>query len=142
MLIFGRGWHMPLTLGTTALVLGGLFAMNGWDFPTYLGITLVCIVLQQWLAHASRFSFELVLDVLIVVVNVASLSFLLYVPFYLSFSSPSQGLGLVGPAYRSRLGNGVLICGLFPFAFFRWTLFTALSLWIPALAGGPWLSPW
>jgi YYY domain-containing protein len=135
MLIFGRGWRMPLTLGTTALVLGGLFAMNGWDFPTYLGITLVCIALQQWLAHASRFSFELVLDVFIVVVNIAALSFLLYVPFYLSFSSPSQGLGLVGPADRSQLGSEVLIYGIFAFVFLSLLLFTALKRWIPVLAG-------
>ena len=135
MLIFGRGWRMPLTLGTTALVLGGLFAMNGWDFPTYLGITLVCIALQQWLAHASRFSFELVLDVFIVVVNIAALSFLLYVPFYLSFSSPSQGLGLVGPADRSQLGNEVLIYGIFAFVFLSLLLAAALKRWIPVLAG-------
>ena len=48
--VFGRGWRLPLTLGTTALILGGLYTMNGWDFPTYLALTLVCITLQQW-AH-------------------------------------------------------------------------------------------
>jgi YYY domain-containing protein len=135
MLILGRGWRMPLTLGMTALVLGGLFAMNGWDFPTYLGITLVCIALQQWLAHASRFSFELVLDVFMVAVSVAALSFLLYVPFYLSFISPSQGLGLVGPADRSQLGNEVLIYGIFAFVFLSLLLATALKRWMPGLAG-------
>jgi len=135
MLIFGRGWHMPLTLGMTALVLGGLYAMNGWDFPTYLGITLVCIALQQWLAHASRFSFELVLDVFIVAVSVAALSFLLYVPFYLSFISPSQGLGLLGPADRSQLGDEVLIYGIFAFIFLSLLLATALKRWMPVLVG-------
>ncbi len=135
MLIFGRGWRMLLTLGMTALVLGGLFAMNGWDFPTYLGITLVCIALQQWLAHASRFSFELVLNVFIVAINVAALSFLLYVPFYLSFISPSQGLGLVGPADRSPLGDEVLIYGIFAFVFLSLLLVTVLKRWMPVLVG-------
>src|SRR6266567_1122059 len=37
--VYGRGWRLPLTLGTTAVILGGLFTMNGWDFPTYLGST-------------------------------------------------------------------------------------------------------
>ncbi|WP_322480584.1 DUF2298 domain-containing protein, partial [Thermogemmatispora sp.] len=41
--IFGRGWRLPLTLGTMALVIGALFTMNGWDYPTYLGLALVCI---------------------------------------------------------------------------------------------------
>src|SRR6266702_269773 len=36
--VYGRGWRLPFTMGTTALVLGGLFIMNGWDFPTYLGL--------------------------------------------------------------------------------------------------------
>src|SRR5438128_6242661 len=45
--VFGRGWRLPFTMGTTALVLGGLFTMNGWDFPTYLGLAVVCIILQQ-----------------------------------------------------------------------------------------------
>src|SRR5258708_32620146 len=37
---FGRGWRMPLTLGMTAIVIGSLFAMNGWDYPTYLALAL------------------------------------------------------------------------------------------------------
>src|SRR5579871_6774293 len=41
--VFGRGWRLILNLGFTAMVLGGLFAMNGWDLPTYLGLAAVCI---------------------------------------------------------------------------------------------------
>src|SRR6266852_2293014 len=40
--LFGRGWSIPLNLSGTALVLGSLFVMNGWDYPTYMGLTLVC----------------------------------------------------------------------------------------------------
>src|SRR6185312_6071511 len=43
LLAFGRGWRLPLTLGMTAVIIGGLFNMNGWDYPTYLGLALVCI---------------------------------------------------------------------------------------------------
>src|SRR5207302_1582156 len=46
--VFGRGWKLPITMATTALILGGLFAMNGWDFPTYVGLTVVCIAFQQY----------------------------------------------------------------------------------------------
>ncbi len=31
--IFGHGWRLPITLGVTALALGGLFTMNGWGLP-------------------------------------------------------------------------------------------------------------
>ena len=125
--VYGRGWRLPLTLGTTALILGGLFTMNGWDFPTYLGLTIVCIALQQWLAHQSRFSVELALNVFIAVANVAALSFLMYVPFYISFISPALGLGIVNPADRSPLGNEVLIYGMFAFVFLSLLLASALK---------------
>src|SRR6266581_2597230 len=125
--VYGRGWRLPLTLGTTAVILGGLCTMNGWDFPTYLGLTIVCIALQQWLAHRSRLSVELALNVFIAAANVAALSFLLYVPFYISFISPAQGLGIVNPADRSPLGNEVLIYGMFAFVFLSLLLASALK---------------
>jgi YYY domain-containing protein len=56
--VFGHDWRLRVTLVFTALVLGGLFIMNSWDYPTYMGITLICIVLQQWLAHSHRFSLK------------------------------------------------------------------------------------
>ena len=117
LLVFGRGWRLPVTMGTTALILGGLFTMNGWDFPTYVGLTVVCIVLQQWLVYRSRFRLELVLDIFIACAGLIALSFVLYAPFYLSFISPSQGLGFVGPANRSPLSNEILIYGMFAFVF-------------------------
>jgi YYY domain-containing protein len=134
MLIFGHGWRMPLTLGTTALILGALYTMNGWDFPTYVGITLVCIALQQWLAHQSRLSWQLISNVLIVALLVVALSILLYLPFYLGFVSPSQGLGLLGPADRSNLRDEVLIYSMFAFVFLSLILATALKRWMPGKA--------
>src|SRR5438270_4659395 len=115
--VFGRGWRLVLTIGTTALILGGLFTMNGWDFPTYVGLTLICIALQQWLAYDTRFRFELILDILTAGGCLTALSFLLYMPFYLNFISPAQGLGIVSPADRSPLSSELLIYGLFAFVF-------------------------
>ena len=117
LMIFGRGWRLPITMGITALILGGLFTMNGWDFPTYVGLTVICIVLQHWLVYHARFRLEMVLDVFTVCAGLIALAFILYVPFYLSFISPSQGLGLVGPADRSPLSSEILIYGLFAFVF-------------------------
>src|SRR5439155_24615114 len=88
LLVFGHGWRLPITMGTTALILGGLFTMNGWDFPTYVGLTVVCIVLQQWLVYRSRagggggIRLELLLDIFTASVGLIALSFILYVPFY------------------------------------------------------------
>src|SRR5205085_2383997 len=44
-------------------------------------------------------------------------AFLLFLPFYLNFNSPSQGLGLVQPQDRAPLGAEFLIYGLFLFIF-------------------------
>jgi len=115
--VFGSGWRLPFTLGITAMILGGLFAMNGWDFPTYLALALICIGLQQWLAYQSRFSFELVLDVFTVGAALTALSFFLYAPFYLNFVSPSQGIGIVNPLDRSPIRDEALIYGMFAFIF-------------------------
>jgi len=115
--VFGSGWRLPFNLGVTALILGGLFTMNGWDFPTYLTLTIVCIALQQWMAYQSRFRIDLVLDVFTIVAALTALSFFLYAPFYLSFVSPSQGIGIVSATDRSAIGDEVLIYGLFVFIY-------------------------
>jgi uncharacterized membrane protein len=119
---FGRGWRLPLTLGMTALVLGSLFAMNGWDYPTYLALALVCLILQQWLAHKSRLSWDLILDVFTAGAALGALSFFLFVPFYMNFVSPALGLSLVGPDYRTPLVDEVLIYGVFAFIFISFLL--------------------
>src|SRR2546423_14450354 len=113
-------------MGTTALILGGLFTMNGWDFPTYMGLTVVCIALQHWLAYRSRFRLELVLDIFTACAGLIALSFILYAPFYLGFISPSQGLGIVGASDRSPLANEILIYGLFAFVFLSLLVASAL----------------
>jgi len=98
--------------------------MNGWDYPTYLGLAFICIALQQWLAYEAQFSFSLVLDVITAVIALGALSFFLYAPFYINFISPSQGIGIVGPADRSPIGGEVLVYGLFAFIFITLLLIT------------------
>src|SRR5947209_8548960 len=141
--VFGRGWRLFLNLGLMAIVLGGLFTMNGWDLPTYLGLALVCIALQQWLAY-KRFCFELVLDVFTNCASLAALSFFFYAPFYLNFISPSQGVGIVGAADRSPISDEMLIYGTFMFLFVSLLLVNLLRDRSPAspadafqLAGNP-----
>ncbi len=124
---FGRGWRLGCTLVVTALVIGGLFVMNGWDYPTYMGLALVCICLQQWLAYGARFHPHLLLDVLMPCMSLVALSFLLYVPFYLHFVSPSQGIGIVAASERSPLANVLLIYGLFAFVFLSLLLASVLK---------------
>jgi YYY domain-containing protein len=114
---FGHGWQVPITLLVTSLVIGGLFVMNGWDMPTYLGLAVICIALQQWITYERKLSLSLCIDICIAIIPLVFCVFLLFLPFYLNFDSPSQGLGLVQPQDRSPLGAEFLIYGLFLFIF-------------------------
>jgi YYY domain-containing protein len=106
----GRLW--PLGLLAAAVALGGLYVTNGWDLPTYLGLALLALLLQQWLAHGRALTRDLLLDAGVAVAMLVSLAFLLYFPFYLGFSSPAQGVGLVPPSQRSLPGDVMSIFAL------------------------------
>ena len=99
----GRLW--PLGMLAAAVSLGGLYVINGWDLPTYLGIALLALLMQQWLAHGRAISRELLLNAGTAAVILTSLAFLLYAPFYLGFSSPAQGIGFVRPSKESLPGD-------------------------------------
>jgi YYY domain-containing protein len=115
--LFGTGWQKYLNLCVTAIIVGGLFVMNGWDYPTYMGLVFICILLQQSLAQQPIWRFALLFDCLKIVGSLIPLSLLFYLPFYLHFISPSEGIGLVLPENHTPLGSELLIYGLFIFVF-------------------------
>ncbi len=124
--VFGKRWQLPATLLCTSLVVGGLFTMNGWDYPTYMGFCLVCILIQQWITSGMRFTRKLILNSFSACAVLASLSFLLYLPFFLHFVSPAQGIGLVSPANRTPLRDEILIYGIFAFVFLSFLIASAV----------------
>lgn len=108
------------------VILGSLYAINSWDLPTYLLLyAAAALVLQRrrdgdgptdWLAYARRLG------------AVVAASFLLFLPFYLTFHSlvggaaPLIDLPIIGkitsiiapyPAARSSLHAFLIIFGLF-----------------------------
>jgi YYY domain-containing protein len=127
---FGRGLAGILSLGVAAVALGGLYVINGWDLPTYLGLALVALGIQQWLEHGRRLSLLFCIDLASAAMMLAALSFLLYLPFYRGFVSPSSGIALVPPAQRSPIGDEVAIFGLPLFI-----ILSLLLLWLARLAG-------
>ncbi|HEY7358873.1 MAG TPA: DUF2298 domain-containing protein [Ktedonobacterales bacterium] len=98
------GWRV-LTLVSVAVIIGGLYAMNGWDLPTYAGLALLCLAVQQWRAHGRRFSQALLLDVVTLATIGVVLGLVLYLPFIRSFSSPAQGVGLIPPTIANAQGQ-------------------------------------
>jgi YYY domain-containing protein len=126
---FGEGRLGLLALVVTSLAVGGLYAINGWDLPTYLGLLLLALAIQQWLAHGRQFNSLLLLNFVAAGALVVALSVLLYLPFYRGFTSPSQGIGLVPGTARTQIGQ--------EFAVFGIQLFVVLSFLAMRLA--PWL---
>ncbi len=110
--VFGVRAAGVLSLVTAAVVFGGLYAINGWDLPTYLGLAVLALAVQQWVAHDRRWSGQFLLDLVAAAVMVGALAVLAYVPFFRNFTSPAQGIGLVPPAARTRVGDEFAIFGL------------------------------
>ncbi len=117
---FGDGRLSLLVLLACGVAIGGLYAINGWDLPTYLGLAVLALAIQQWLAHERRFSKPLFIDFLTVALLLCALCFVAYLPFYRDYSSPGEGVGLVPFNARTPIGYEVAIFGL--------PLFVLLSL--------------
>jgi YYY domain-containing protein len=101
-----HGWQL-LTLVSAAVIIGSLYAMNGWDLPTYAGLALLCFATQQWRAYGRRFSQSLLVSVGTLAVSGLVLGLILYLPFIATFSSPSQGIGLIPPTVATTQGQYV-----------------------------------
>ncbi len=91
----GEGWERWARLSAAGVALGGLYMINGWDLPTYVGITLLAIALHQWRAHDRILSPELALAIAWIGGAVVAACLIPYLPFWLTFSSPGQGIGIV-----------------------------------------------
>ena len=92
------------TLAVMAVVLGGLAFTNMWDLPTYatllIGITALKAYPGKWSEDGVREDIGAVLRrVGIAVIQapliVVALAFVLYLPYYLEFTSSVQGIGAV-----------------------------------------------
>ncbi|HEV8192515.1 MAG TPA: DUF2298 domain-containing protein [Ktedonobacterales bacterium] len=129
---FGEGRLGLLALVVTGAAVGGLYAINGWDLPTYLGLLLLALAVQQWLAHGRQFNSLLLLNFVAAGALIVALSVLLYLPFYRGFTSPSQGIGLVPGAARTQIGQELGVFGIQLFVVLSF-LTIRLAPWVGAL---------
>ncbi|MEI7541779.1 MAG: DUF2298 domain-containing protein [bacterium] len=112
----------------SGLVLGGLWFLNSWDFPTYFFVTALCIVSYKY-GRDEKFETHfkdmgIALGIIFVVAIVA------YLPFTLFFKNQVKGIGLV--AVNTKFSDYLIIFGvmLFPVAVF---LVTRILNWIYAI---------
>jgi YYY domain-containing protein len=86
-----RGVHWAADLALTAVVLGGLAFLNTWDLPVYAALLAGGLLIGQWLRR--RPLIELMASAGFAAAAVA-LGYLLYLPFYATFSSQAAGIGI------------------------------------------------
>ena len=84
-------YRVPLW-GLYALLLGGLGFMNTWDFPVYTTLAIVALGLGRWLSHAAKSIWKEMRDRAIDLLLIGGLGFVLYLPFYRSFTAQVAGL--------------------------------------------------
>ena len=97
----------------SAVILGSLGFLNTWDLPIYLGLVILAYGLGSVL-NEGRVNREAVLKSIILGLGLGILSGLLYVFFYLSFSSQASGvLPYVFPP--TRLPQYLVMFGTFIF---------------------------
>lgn len=100
-----------LQLALTGIVIGGLYAINSWDLPTYVLLYLGALTLLYLrLAPAPRDFFwphfiqQAGATILV--------SYLVYFPFHLTFTAPTQGFPLAISPTRTDLTEFLIIFGL------------------------------
>lgn len=93
-----------LGLLSAPVIVGSLYMLNGWDLPTYAGLVLLCLAVQQWRAHRRRFNAILWQQVLAIFTVWVMAAFVFLLPFQRFFSSPSQGIAPIPPKVLDASG--------------------------------------
>jgi YYY domain-containing protein len=103
-----------LQYGLIALVVGALWPLNTWDFPTYAGIALVAFCFAE--LRRSQHVTPAALGRLVVRASLfVPFAFLLFLPFHRRNGDVFEGVALWHGS-RTRLGDYLTIHGLFLFA--------------------------
>ncbi len=105
------------TFWIAAFVFGGLAFLNMWDFPIYVGLFAMAYLLKQ--GHLKGWKWARLSEFLLLGVSLAISAVVIYLPFFLSFSSQAGGIlpNLVNPTRGWQLWTmfGTLFVPIFVF---------------------------
>lgn len=106
----------------TAIILGGLAFLNTWDILAYTALALGAYVLMR--VRERGWSWQRLEDFFTLGLPLGALSILLYLPFYVSFSSQAGGIlpNLIYPTRGAYLWVvfGTLLLPIFALLFYFW----------------------
>ena len=114
----GRGRPSWAEIGLLGLALGGLAFLNTWDFPIYLGLTLLVYGARRYREFGAATT-DFWKDLSLVAGSVLGLGVLLYLPFYIGFSSQAGGI-LPNLLFPTRLHQYLIMFGPFIFVLVCW----------------------
>ena len=121
----------PLGLFFSALILGGLVFLNTWDILLGFALIAGAFILTRVLAEG--WSWKRVEDLFAFSLPVGFAAILLYLPFYLGFSSQAGGIlpNIVSPTRGAHLWVmfGPFFVVLFPFILYLWRNARVSSRW-------------
>jgi YYY domain-containing protein len=88
----------PIDALFAAVLLGALAFINIWDLPIYIGLFALALLLRS--VQVKGWSWELAGDFLVTVITFILAGYILYFPFYVSFTSQAAGIlpNLINPS--------------------------------------------
>lgn len=97
-----------------AVILGSLFTINSWDFPTYALVVFAAVFARAYVVDASR---RWWVNPLRASAAIGLSSVVLYLPFYVRFRSLAHGIGVVRTRsdvtqFLQIFGYPLLLCGV------------------------------
>jgi YYY domain-containing protein len=88
----GIGWPSWQRMIISAILIGGLAFLNTWDFPIYYFLTGLALVFGAGAAHGWDGLRQIWPRLALILLALAVLSILLYLPFYLTLQSQAGGV--------------------------------------------------
>ncbi len=93
------------------LVLGGLWFLNSWDFPTYFFVTALCVISNKYSRDEKlESSYK---DMLYTLGLILGVGIVAYLPFTVLFKSQVKGIGLV--MVNTKVSDYIIIFGIMLF---------------------------
>ncbi len=128
----------PIDALFAAILLGALAFINIWDLPMYIGLFALALVLRK--IDVKGWSWELAGDFLSTVITLIVAGYILYLPFYIGFTSQAAGIlpNLINPSRGVHLWVmfGTLFTLIFVYLLHLWRRQASWSRLAAAIAYG------
>lgn len=112
------GWPEALTLGLLALVVGALWPTNTWDYPTYLSVAVMAILLGE-IEVEGRITLAALGRWLALAAAMGSLSYIVFLPYREAFATAYTGFEL-WQGSKTPLWAYLILNGVFLFILVSW----------------------